>query len=101
MNRTGKIGKRNINANKILKRTFQENGIERCEMCGSTYMLSFAHKSPREHYRSNPEGLYDINEVLLLCTGKMNGEIGCHQKMDDMSLTSEEEKNEIFRKLRG
>ena len=62
----GKIGKININANKILKEKFLELGIVRCEITGRDWCLNFCHKSKRIEYRSCPEKLSDINEVLLL-----------------------------------
>jgi hypothetical protein len=94
MNRVGKIGKRNLDANKVLKTIFLEKGITWCEICSSTSMLSFAHKHPREYYRSDPDGLSRFDEVLLLC-------IPHHQELDDRSLTSQEESDALFDKLRG
>lgn len=66
INKIGKIGKRNINANKILKEKFESAGIMRCEVTNKTWALTFAHKEKRIEYRSCPEKLSDINEVLLL-----------------------------------
>jgi len=93
MNKIGKIGKRNIEANKKLKEIFIDNGITRCELCNSDYALTFAHKERREWYRSQPELLSDFKQVLLLCQK-------CHQKMDDRSETTEKLKNELFDVLR-
>lgn len=89
----GKIGKRNINANRILKKLYAEAGITSCELkfdgcCGNSF-LSFAHKEKRERYRSCPEKLADINETLLAC-------IPCHERIEkDRELTIE-----VFNKLR-
>jgi len=73
--RIGKIGKRNIDANKKLKEIFLEKGIVRCELCGTDNFLSFAHKHKRDWYRRYPELLSDYNQVLLLC-------IPCHEKIE-------------------
>lgn len=75
LNKIGKIGKRNIQANKTLKETFIEKGITRCEKCGSTFVLTFAHRHKRIWYRSKPELLSDFNQVLLLC-------IHCHTSIE-------------------
>ena len=66
MKQIGKIGRVNLEANKILKEKFLEYGITRCEVSGRNWALSFAHKRKRIDYRSCPEKLSDINEVLLL-----------------------------------
>ncbi|NCU42431.1 MAG: hypothetical protein EOM19_06990 [Candidatus Moranbacteria bacterium] len=75
------------NIRKSLKKEFEEKGITRCEICGSDWNLSFAHKEKRRKYYSRIKGeeerkLGDFNEVLLLCTDK------CHRKIeDDRKLT--------------
>lgn len=56
----------NIEANRILKFKFQDLGVCRCEMCGSTFMLRYSHRKKRRYYSSVQE-LSDINQVLLLC----------------------------------
>lgn len=66
MKQIGKVGKINLEANKILKEKFLEYGITRCEVSGRNWALSFAHKRKRIDYRGCPEKLSDINEVLLL-----------------------------------
>jgi hypothetical protein len=85
----GKIGKRNINAVRKLKEIFMDKGITQCELCGSTFALSFAHKHKRVWYREFPELLADFNQVLLLC-------VPCHEKIEyNKELTAE-----IFERLR-
>lgn len=66
MIKIGKIGKRNIAANKELKKNFEEAGITVCEVTGKNWALTFAHRHKRIEYRSCPEKLSDLNEVLLL-----------------------------------
>lgn len=90
MRKVGKIGKININSNRKLKKLFEEKNIVRCEVCGSTYMLSFAHRHKRVWYRSCPDLLSSFNQVLLLC-------IPCHEKIEyDTEATKE-----LFLKKRG
>jgi len=72
INKIGKIGKRNIVANKELKKNFEEAGIMRCEVTGKTWALTFAHRHKRIEYRSCPEKLSDLNEVLLLTVNVHN-----------------------------
>lgn len=85
LRKIGKIGKRNIDANKILKKLYLEAGITSCELqfdgcCGNGF-LSFAHKEKRERHRSYPEKLADINETLLAC-------VPCHEIIEkDRELT--------------
>jgi hypothetical protein len=73
---------------KRLKIEFESRGIIRCELCGSTFGLSFAHKEKRSFYYGTDK-LGDFNSVLLLC-------IPCHQKLEQ----SRELTIKIFKKLR-
>ena len=53
----------------------------RCEICGSDFGLTFAHRKKRVEYYREPEKLGDFNEVLLL-------DLKCHQKLEkDKELT--------------
>lgn len=92
LKRIGKIGKRNIASNQINYGRFAEMGITSCELCGGTFGLAAAHKNPREWYRSCPELLYDMEQVLLLCQE-------CHNRIDDRSRTSKEESDAIFERI--
>jgi hypothetical protein len=79
---------------KKLKKEFEERGIISCEICSSTFNLSFAHKDKRRKYYSRIEGkeeeeLGKFENVLLLC-------IACHQKIEK----SRELTLEVFNKLR-
>lgn len=93
MKQIGKIGKRNIEANKILKKIFEEKEIYNCENpnCQSGFCLTFAHRHKREWYRpvERQKLLYDFNEVLLLC-------LKCHDEIE----VSKEKTEELFNKLR-
>lgn len=83
LNKVGKIGKRNIDANKILKYIYNDYGITRCELCGTDNMLSFAHKEKREWYRKEDRIplLSSFQHTLLLC-------IPCHETIEyDKELT--------------
>jgi hypothetical protein len=84
----------NVSANVKLKKLFTEKGITKCELTGSKFALTYAHRHPRVWYYSQPELLYAFEQVLLLNQD-------AHQKMDDRSQTTEAEKEEIFIRLRG
>lgn len=90
MKRSGKQTKINMDANKILKQMFLDKGITRCELCGSTFMLSFAHRHKRIHYRSHPELLSDYKQVLVLCMAD-------HMKLEASKSLTED----TFNRLRG
>lgn len=91
-----KLGKRtiiNLEANKILKRTYKEKGITTCEInlngCMRTWGLGFAHLHKRIWYYHTPELLSDFNQTVLACTN-------CHQKIEGNRQLTEE----VFKKLR-
>jgi hypothetical protein len=92
LKRIGKIGKRNIDANKIIKQRFQEEGIEHCELKLEGCMdwpLQIVHRHKRVYYRDKPELLYAREETALGCQS-------CHDKIeDDRELTEE-----IFKRIR-
>ena len=46
-----------------LKQTFERQGITRCEVCGSTFALSFAHRLKRRFITTEDE----LHTVALLC----------------------------------
>ena len=79
----GKIGKRNILANKKIKQIFIDKGINYCELrlpgCWLSTTLAPAHRRRRVEYLKWPEGLYDYKEVILACTN-------CHSVMDGKNL---------------
>jgi len=95
----GKIGKRNLEANKHLKWIFNDYGITRCELklspeCTKNDYLAFCHKEKREWYRAFPKLLYDFKHVLLGCQN-------CHSILDDRSKTTKEESDAIFNEKRN
>lgn len=90
MNKIGKRGKINIQANRDLKEYFLEIEVERCERCGTGWGLTFAHRHKRYWYYSRPELLSDPNQVLLLC-------LDCHRHIEP----SRERTEELFLRLRG
>lgn len=65
----------NQRVNKELKKLFEEKGIDRCEMCGSDYLLTFAHRHKRRWYYGQENLLSDFNQVLLLC-------LKCHNRIE-------------------
>lgn len=93
MKKIGRIGKINIEANRILKQKFLEAGITTCEAklhsCMTNFALSFAHKHKRVWYKGNLELLSSMNEVILTCAS-------CHATLEiDQELTEK-----TFKKLR-
>lgn len=90
----GKIGRRNAKANRELKEKFGQTSIRSCEIrldkCMGTFGLSFAHRHKRIWYRSRPELLSDMNQVVLACAY-------CHGVIEkDAEMTEK-----VFTKLRG
>jgi 5-methylcytosine-specific restriction endonuclease McrA len=66
----------NQQANREMKKYCVEHGITRCELCGSDYGLTFAHKEKRRHYYSKPiSWLWDRSQFRLLC-------LRCHEKIE-------------------
>ena len=96
------IGKKKpsrVSINKIvnveLKKLFKRKGIFKCELTGSKFALTYAHRHGRVwYYDKPPELMYAFEQVLLLSQK-------AHQKMDDRSQTTEVEKEAIFIRLRG
>ena len=91
----GKIGKRNINANKIINRMFEKSKTNTCEImfegCTGKLFLTNAHKHKREWYRpaAKQKLLYSHKEVIRACQY-------CHDTIEvDKELTEN-----IFNQLR-
>jgi len=79
----------NAKANKIMKQLCMDHGITSCELCGSSYALTFAHRKKRRHYQTIEE-LTDPHNFLLAC-------ISCHDKHLEWNET---EKENYFLRLR-
>jgi hypothetical protein len=62
---------------KALKKKFLEMGITRCEYCGNSQFLSFAHSKNRRHILTQKE----LEEVALLC-------LDCHYGIEGMTTES-------------
>jgi len=97
MKRIGKIGKINIEANRILFQKFREAEIDYCELkfqgCLKNWLLQFCHKEKREWYRGKPELLSDLKHVILGCQN-------CHEILDNRAKTTKEKSDNIFKGLR-
>ena len=89
MKQIGKIGRRNIIANRRLKKEYERRQITACEICGGTFGLSFHHKKQRAEYIKYPKKLSEFSETILL-------DIKCHDKMHD----DKELNKKTFEKLR-
>jgi len=59
----GKKGKEWIKAKPKLIKKYQEEGITRCENCGSRYLMAFHHRPKR----STQEAVHDFDHTRLLC----------------------------------
>jgi 5-methylcytosine-specific restriction endonuclease McrA len=72
----------NQQANKEMKAYCVEHGITRCELCGSDFYLTFAHRNKRRWYYDKPvEWLWKRSEWRLIC-------LACHTKIEyDRELT--------------
>lgn len=93
MKKIGKIGRINLEANKILKKIYVEKGILTCELklsgCWKDNALGFAHREKRWKYIKNPEKLSEFKETLLACNP-------CHDKIEHNKNLTEE----FFKRLR-
>jgi len=98
LKKIGKIGRRNIDANKLLKLIFNDYGINRCELnfkgCTPGIFLGFCHREKREYYRKFPELLHNFKHVILGCQN-------CHSILDDRSKTTKKESDSIFNEKRN
>jgi len=90
MRQVGKRGRMNARANRLLKTEFMRRGVTRCEVCGSTFALTWAHRFKRRHMNTVEE-LSDYQNVILAC-------VSCHQRYLEWD---EEEKEMWFQRLRG
>ena len=85
LNRIGKIGKINLEANQKIKEIWEREGIDRCEIklpgCLGNWTLQNCHKHKRSWYIDCPELLYSFKEVVRGCQN-------CHDKIEyDRVLT--------------
>lgn len=95
LNRVGVKGKANIEANKRLKRIFEEMGQKneceiRIEGCLKNWTLGFAHRHRRNWYNGDVDKLSDYKQVLISCAS-------CHEKIDRDNKLLEA----VFKTLRG
>lgn len=93
----GKITDINREARRKIAEECEMRGLDRCELrfkgCMGASFLAPAHKRRRINYHSAGE-LSDYNEWVAAC-------VSCHTILDDRSLTTQEESDEIFLRLRG
>ena len=94
LNRIGKRGRINIDANRKIKEMFIEQGISECEFhlpdCLRGWPLQNVHRHKRFWYYRNPELLSSIYEVTKGCQN-------CHDKVEN----NEELREKEFIRLRG
>ena len=95
MKQLGKQGKKNLKANKELKKLYQSKGIDRCEIRfeGHNWLFpAFAHRHKRDWYKvkGREHLLASFNQTVIACQY-------CHNKIEyDKELTEQ-----VFLKLRG
>jgi hypothetical protein len=77
--RTGKKTREWNAALRKLKIAFERAGITKCEHCGSTFALSFAHSHKR---RDIPQGSPLLYEVALLCFLTNDYREACHSEAE-------------------
>lgn len=75
------------NARRKLKQDYARRGITRCEVCGASSGLSFAHRHKRRD--TDSEELGSFHDTILLC-------IPCHQTIE----SSKERTTQLFARLR-
>lgn len=95
LNRIGRIGKANLEANKRLRELFEEKGIRSCEIkceegCLGAFTSAFAHRHKRYWYKGDVKKLSDFRQVVIACTN-------CHNKIEN----SRELTERYFTLLRG
>jgi hypothetical protein len=95
INKVGRIGRRNIEANKKIAEMWENMGINSCEAmidenCTRNYGLTNCHRHTRIYYYSQPELLYDYTQVIRAC-------LACHIFMEGKKQLTET----IFEVLRG
>jgi len=93
LNRIGKVGRANLEANKRLKKWFLDQDITTCEAelpgCLHNWALTFAHKHKRVYYGGDASKLSDPQEVILACTA-------CHDTIENNAGLTEK----TFKRLR-
>jgi len=90
----GKIGKRNIEANKILNKEYSKLELPPCEagipnLCWHQHH-GYMHRHGRVWYRSRPELLHSVNQTLKGCNP-------CHDYLD----AHRKDREALFMKRRG
>lgn len=101
MKKIGKYGKINAKANKEIAKMWVDKDIRYCEVCPALADMdlldwqclqasSNAHRHGRIWYRSQPELLWDFNQVVRAC-------MKAHRFIDE----HQDIREEVFIKLRG
>jgi hypothetical protein len=93
INKLGKRGKANLEANKRLRVLYEESDIRSCELniegC-ENYPLQYCHRHERDWYKGNVELLSRLDQCVLGCQW-------CHNVID----TNKKLRERKFLKLRG
>lgn len=91
LRKVGKVGKANIEANKLIK---AQNPAQYCEIrleeCLGGMYLTIAHKHKRAWYKGDVELLSDPNEYVVAC-------VNCHNRIEHNAELTEQ----VFKRLRN
>lgn len=100
MRKVGKVGKANLNANVIIKKIVEEEGLNYCEIgklglpqftdCMKTWPLQNVHRHKRAHYKGDAQQLSDRKQWVRGCQV-------CHDRIEH----NKELTDEVFLLLRG
>ena len=94
LNRIGKIGVANLEANRKIAMIWKERGYWLCEIrfdgCKRDVFLTPAHRHKRIWYKGDAEKLADPRQWIVAC-------VSCHDKIEHNKELTES----IFLKLRG
>ena len=97
MNKVGKVGKANLDANKLIRAYLKRSPIQYCELgfseCLGTSFLQIAHKHPRAWYKGDVELLADPKLWIVACQN-------CHQTLDKRTDESKQLTETVFEQLR-
>lgn len=100
MKQVGKYGRINAKANRKIKQMWIDKDIRFCEVCPVLAEMGYldwkclqassnAHRRGRVDYRSDPEKLWDFNQVVRAC-------MKAHRFIDE----HQDIREEVFKKLR-
>lgn len=98
INKVGKTGKANMDANKIIKRILSGGDIGYCQIqldgCMGNWPLQVVHRHRRNWYKGDVPLLSSEKQWIIGCQV-------CHEQLDRRTDESEALTEEVFMRLRG